>query len=321
MAVYTQLSRADGRRIAEAHDLGVLREITPIAAGSVNSNFFVETDRGRWFCRIYEEQESDGVGYEWRLLQHLSARALPVPARVEGPGPGELRVEGKPTAVFALARGVESCQAGVTPARAEAVGRFLAQVHLATDDFPERREGRFTRADVRARLSQAEAAGEADLAPAIARTRAALDEVDAALPAELPTGVVHGDLFRDNVRWEGDTIVAAIDWESASDDARVYDLAVTLLAWCWGDALALPLARAMCAGYAAERPLAEVERASLRLSLMAAAARFTATRITDYHLRGEMGGTRVMKDYRRFLARLDYATNADAEALASSFGL
>jgi homoserine kinase type II len=321
MAVYTQLDEADARRIARAHDLGVLAGITPIPAGSVNSNFFLDTDRGRWFCRIYEEQESDGVAYEWALLSHLARRGLPVPRRVEGPGAGEVRAQGKPTAVFELVGGGESCQAGVTPARAEAVGRFLASVHLATDDFPTRRRGRFTRADVRTRLDVAEAAGRPELAEPIARVRAALDEVDAQLPADLPTGVVHGDLFRDNVRWEGDVIVAAIDWESASDEARVYDLAVTILAWCWGDALELPLARAMCGGYAAERPLSEVERSSLRLAMMAAAARFTATRITDYYLRGDQGGTRVMKDYRRFVARLEHAMTADADALAESFGL
>ncbi len=321
MAVYTQLGRADAERIARAHDLGAVGEITPIPAGSVNSNYFIDTDRGRWFCRIYEEQDSDGVDYEWRLLAHLATRELPVPRRVEGPRPGEVRVDGKPTAVFEVVGGAESCQRGVTPGRAEAVGRFLAAAHRAADDFPLRRAGRFTRADVRERLDQAESAGEAALQGPIATTREALDEVDAELPGDLPTGVIHGDLFRDNVRWEGDTIVAAIDWESASDGARVYDLAVTLLAWCWGDAFEPALARALCAGYSAERPLADVERRSLRLALMAAAARFTATRITDYHLRGDQGGTRVMKDYRRFVARLEHAMTTDADTLTASLGL
>jgi homoserine kinase type II len=321
MAVYTQLHQADARRIAEAHDLGVVAGITPIPAGSVNSNFFLDTDRGRWFCRIYEEQESDGVAYEWELLSHLRRQGLPVPERVAGPGPGEMRVAGKPTAVFELVGGRESCQAAVTPVRAEAVGRLLASAHLATDDFSIRRRGRFTRADVRTRLDEAEAAERPELADPISRVRAALDEIDADLPADLPTGVVHGDLFRDNVRWEGDTIVAMIDWESASDEARVYDLAVTVLAWCWGDALEPELARAMCTGYDAERSLSEVERAGLRLVLMAAAARFTATRITDYYLRGDQGGSRVMKDYRRFVARLEWAMAMKADALAESLGL
>jgi len=321
MAVYTELDRADGARIAAAHDLGLLREITPIPAGSVNSNYFLSTDAGRWFCRIYEEQESDGVAYEWRLLSHLEARGLPVPKRVPGPGPGELRVAGKPTAVFELVSGAETCQAGVTPARAAAVGSFLAEAHLATDDFVERRAGRFTRGDVRLRLDAAEAHGQAELTDAIGKVRAALGEVDSDLPADLPTGVVHGDLFRDNVRFEGDTLIAVIDWESASDEARVYDLAVTILAWCVGDDLDLELARAMCGAYAVRRPLADVERRSLRLAAMAAAARFTATRITDYHLRGDAGGARVMKDYRRFLARLERVSAFEAGELAEALGV
>jgi homoserine kinase type II len=316
MAVYTELTEVDAARIAAAHDLGVLREITPIAAGSVNSNYFVETDRGRWFVRIYEEQESDGVAYEWRLLAHLQSRRLPVPERVAGPAPGALRVEGKPTAVFAVVRGTESCQAAVTRERAAAVGAFLGRVHLATDDFAERRAGRFTKADVRARLDEAEAHRRPELTGSIDGVRSALDEVDAHLPADLPSGVIHGDLFRDNVRFDDSAIVAAMDWESASDGTRVYDLAVTLLAWCFGDDLDLGLAATMCRAYDEKRPLAEVERASLRLSLMAAAARFTATRITDYYLRGDRGGSRVMKDYRRFSARLDRVRAFDAATLA-----
>lgn len=321
MAVYTDLTRPDAERIAFAHEIGVLREITPIPAGSVNSNYFLVTDMGRWFCRIYEEQDVDGVAYEWRLLDHLIARDLPVPRRMPGPRPGELRVAGKATAVFAEVGGTESCQAGVTAARAAAVGAFLASAHLATDDFEERRRGRFTRDDVRARLSEAQAHGQAELELPIAAVRTALEEVDSELPADLPTGVVHGDLFRDNVRFDGDTIVAAIDWESASDEARTYDLAVTLLAWCWGDDFDLALGRAMCRAYTALRPLADVERRSLRLAAMAAAARFTATRITDYHLRGDSGGTRVMKDYRRFAARLETIRTFDALSLAEALGV
>ncbi|MBW2462542.1 MAG: homoserine kinase [Deltaproteobacteria bacterium] len=321
MAVYTKLDSADGERIAGAHELGQLRGIAPIAAGSVNSNYFLDTERGRWFCRIYEEQESDGVAYEWAVLGHLADHGLPVPVRVAGPAPGDVRVQGKPTAVFELVGGAETCQAGVTVARAASVGAFLARAHRALDDFPERREGRFTTMDVRKRLDSAAAAGDAQLTPVISTVRGALDEVERDLPRDLPRGVIHGDLFRDNVRFDGDRIVAAIDWESASDEARVYDIAVTLLAWCWGDDLDVQLGRALAGAYVAARPLTGAERDALRLSAMAAAARFTTTRITDFHLRGDAGGTRVMKDYRRFLARLERVTAMSSDEFATTLGI
>src|SRR5262249_38949869 len=123
------------------------------------------------------------------------------------------------------------------------------------------------------------------------------------------------DLFRDNVLWATgagtvqtrmeDPIVALLDFESASRGAFVFDLAVTLLAWCYGDVLEPPLARALVSGYSSVRPLADREKKALFASARFAATRFTITRITDYAMPGRGGEGRVIKDWRRFLGRLD----------------
>lgn len=302
MAIYTELSLEDADRITRAHGLGAARAVVGVPAGSVNSNFFVDADARRVFVRIYEEQEADGVEHEWALLDHLRAGGLPVPARIVGPPPGAVRVAGKPTAVFEIAGGEEICQRMVDRGRARAIGALLARTHAVGASFPRRRGGRFTRADVRRRLDGVAARDRPELREAVGTLYATLDRLDAEWPAGLPGGVVHGDLFRDNVRWDGDAVVCVLDWESAADDAFVYDLAVTMLAWCCGDALDAGLMDAMRAGYEGERPLEAAEAAALPLALQAAAARFTVTRITDYHLRAE--GAQVAKDWRRFYARL-----------------
>ena len=126
--------------------------------------------------------------------------------------------------------------------------------------------------------------------------------------AGVPEGVIHGDLFRDNVLWrategEGyDEIAALLDFESASDGRFVYDLAVTVLAWSMGDELDVDLATAIVRGYERGRPLEEIERRAFRAELAIAALRFTTTRITDYAMRSG-GGARVIKDWRRFYRR------------------
>jgi len=320
MAVFTPMPPPDADRLARAHGLGALREAIPVPAGSVNSNFFLETEAGRFFARIYEEQGADGVAYEWSLLAHLAAHGVPVPARVEGPGPGELTIAGKPTAVFAIAGGTETCQAGVSPGRAEAVGALLARAHCAAASFGQRRAGRFGLARIAERLVgiRTERAGVGD---AIARLARTLPELGAAEQDGMPTGVIHGDLFRDNVRWEGDAIACVLDWESASDGALAYDLAVAMLAWCFGDAMRWDLAEAMAAGYVGERPLEPIERAALRDLLRAGCVRFATTRITDYELRETPGFERVQKDYRRFLARLDAIEAETASSLLARLGL
>ncbi len=303
VAVYTKLTLADADRIARAHELGAARGVIGVPAGSVNSNYLVDTDAGRRFVRIYEEQGADGVAYEWALLDHLADAGLPVPRRVPGTAPGELQVAGKPTAVFELVGGDEICQAGVTPAHARAVGGFLARAHDAGARFERRRPSRFGRAQVRARLATVEALDRPELRAATAELRATLDALDRDEDPGLPCGVIHGDLFRDNVRWRAPTAIeAALDWESAADGPLVFDLAVAILAWCYGDALEPALVGAMRDGYEALRPLDARERAGLHHALLGAAARFTVTRITDYHLRD--GADQVKKDWRRFLDRL-----------------
>jgi len=319
VAVFTELSLGDADRVVRAHGLPGCTGVVPIAAGSVNSNFFVDGPAGRRFLRIYEEQDESGVAYEWALLDHLESGGVPVPRRVRGPRPGEVRVAGKPTAMFELVGGVESCQALVSPGRAHAVGATLARAHRAGEGFGWRRAGRFEQSDVRARLDRADAHGRPELAGPIARLRQISLEVEARWPTTLPTGIIHGDMFRDNVRWEGDEVVAIIDWESASDGVLAYDLVVVLWSWCYGATLDWELARQVTRGYDAVRPLTDAEWEALRLLMMAAAARFATTRITDFHLR-EGVGERVHKDYRRFLDRLELAAALTPDELATRLG-
>jgi len=319
MAVFTELPPHEAQRVSLAHSLGAVSGIDPIAAGSVNSNFFLSTQRGRYFLRIYEEQETEGVAYEWRLLAHLEERGIPAPRRVAGPGPGELRVGGKPVAIFHVVGGEQSCQAAVSGERARAVGAFLGRAHVGAASFEIRREGRFREIDVERRLRRVDLAAHPELTETVTTIRTAM----AATPdwsRALPRGVVHGDLFRDNVHWEGNDIVAALDWESASDGILIYDLAVALLAWCYDDRFRWDLASAMVAGYQSVRELTEDERNAFVHALISAACRFTTTRITDFYLRqGE--GQSLYKDYRRFLARLEAFKDMPPEELGRRLGL
>lgn len=314
MAVFTSLSPEEASRITNAHGLGPCLHITPVSAGSVNSNFFLVSEGGRHFLRIYEEQGTDGVAYEWQLLDFLGAAGVAVPKRVTGTLPGEISVAGKPTALFEVVTGQDICGGMFDVTRAHQVGATLAAIHQAGRAFPVRRESRFRRDTVLTRLDYAASQERPELVEPIAALRDICAEVEASYPSELPRGVIHGDMFRDNVFWQGDRVSAVIDWESASDGDLLYDLCVVFLAWCYGDDFRWPEARALFAGYTATRPLEPSEVAALRTLCLAGAARFSTTRILDFHLRSGGVGERVMKDYRRFLARartLAALTNAE----------
>ena len=146
MAVYTALDMQAAGAVARAHGLPLPTRVEPVAEGSVNSNYWLVSGRGRWFLRIYEEQGIDGVAYEWALLAHLASAGIPGPTRIAGPAPGSVSVAGKPVALFAKIGGRTSCQAAVSALRVRRVGRMLAQIHQATDSFAARRAG-FLKAD------------------------------------------------------------------------------------------------------------------------------------------------------------------------------
>ena len=343
MAILTVLELERAQAIGRHYGIEV-REVHPILAGSVNSNYALlhagrgSTAAGRSgggivFLRIYEEQDASAASREAALLNHLSAAGVRTPRPIAREDGGGFTSEhaGKPVALFPWCDGQMICQAGVTPERAWRVGEALARVHLAGATFPGAAGSRFDVPRLRGRLeSVAQRALAPPLRAVVRELSAALDRAGELLPPPSESqGVIHGDLFRDNVLWRSDgNLEALLDFESASRGSFAFDLMVTVLAWCYGGAprAAEPpedggavsgnvepaerasanfepaLTRAMMAGYGSTRPMPEAERARLWAEACFAATRFTITRITDFELRSPRAG--VFKDYQRFLARL-----------------
>jgi homoserine kinase type II len=347
MAVLTALDLAGAQAIARRYGL-VVHEVLPIPAGSVNSNFAllhsgsglppsIPSGEGgaRVFLRIFEEQDAQSARREAALLDHLCAGGVRTPrplVRTDGAGFISEHA-GKPVAIFPWCEGQASCQAGVTPERARRVGEALARVHLAGATFEGAAESRFDVPRLRGRLVElARRSLDEPLRAVTVELGAALDRTAALPPPPQDCqGVIHADLFRDNVLWDaGGELGALLDFESASRGSFAFDLMVTVIAWCFaGPAreespspgngrFEVDLARAMVAGYCAVRPPPEAERARYWAEARFAATRFTITRITDFELRPPMSG--VFKDYRRFLARLRMIEALGAEGWAALLG-
>jgi len=305
VAVLTPLDDVDARALCAAFGLPAPRKIEGIAGGSVNSNFALHTAAGKVFCRLYEEQDLAGAQREAALLGRLSAAGVPTPAPLPRASGGfVLVVRRKPAALFPWRDGNIRCQASVTPADARLVGEALARVHEAGrgEVAPV---SRFGLTELLARLGRIEHSGDARFVPFVPRLRASLQAVHDSRDPSLPSGLVHGDLFRDNVLWDGPVLTALLDFESACLGTYAYDLMVTVLSWCFGDDLDPGLASAMRAGYESVRPLTDGERAGLHAEACFGALRFTVTRITDYAMRTGAAGPRVVKDWQRFMKRFE----------------
>jgi homoserine kinase type II len=299
MALITPWPLPEARRAGARFGLDIVA-IEPLAAGSVNSNFRLRVAGGKQlFARIYEEQGEAGARAELSLLDALSAQGVPtVPALRQPDGEALARYRDKPVVFFPWVNGSQRCQAGVTADDTRRLGRALAELHCAQVECVP--EGRFNPEDLYVRLDAIEGTKFSDAARLI---RSELDRVLAERDVTLPRGLIHGDLFRDNVLWNEGGIVALLDFESAQAGVYAYDLMVCVHAWCFGDSFEPALVRELFAGYQEVRTLSAAERRGLKTEGGLAALRFATTRITDYSLRAP-SGTPPTRDFARFLARL-----------------
>jgi homoserine kinase type II len=297
--------------LVEARSLGAeygldVASVEALRAGSVNSNFSLKTRSGqRFFLRVYEEQDRTGARRELSTIAHLAQLGVPTPAPLQRTN-GERAAEhaGKPVGVHPWVDGDSLCLARITPRVASQLGAALARVHvcsLALSDIPE---GRFRPADLLVRLEHVDRVDgrfTADTAHIRERLAHYTQLLDAAGP--LPSGLIHGDLFRDNVLWQGGELSALLDFESASRGLFAYDIMVCVHAWCYGAGYELDHVGALLDGYARVRAIEPREWQLLPALGALAALRFATTRITDFSLRAAPGQP-PLRDYRRFLARL-----------------
>jgi homoserine kinase type II len=304
MALLTELSLTFAADLVQPFGL-VLRTIEPLTAGSVNSNFRLVDSAGKvYFARLYEEQDHAGAVREHALVAALDDAGVPVVrALTTASGESLADFDGKAFAVFPWVDGEILCQGRVTAAACIELGAGLARVHRCSSHAPALPEGRFRIPDLRERLKRVEAAGRTALLPAVSAIRERLEHYEAVRAQGLEQGICHGDLFRDNVLWQGPRLSALLDFESACKSNFAYDLMVTALAWCYGSEFDVELVQALFRGYRSVRAVPMAEVAALRSEGAIACLRFATTRLTDFSLRVPDGAPPV-RDYRRFLARM-----------------
>jgi homoserine kinase type II len=311
VGVFTQLGEGDVVEIASAFELGGVTSFAAITAGTINSNYAFDTDRGHWFVRVNEGKSEIDVAWEARLIAELAAGGVVTPAPTAArdglPYAPLASAHGKWVSVFPWRDGTHLAPHEVTTERASELGAALASLHLVGLDLPAswRRGSIYDHDHLAGRFERFSSTLDPQLARAIEVIGDELAVAAAARTtrARATTGIIHGDLFRDNVLWQHGRLVAILDFEQASGGSLAYDLGVCINDWCWVDgAPRFDLVTALLQGYETRRPLTDGDRAALPIEVRAAAMRFTITRITDVYL------ARVdnrEKDFRAFLARSD----------------
>ncbi len=306
MAVYTTLDVAQLAAVLERYGLPPPSQHRPEPRGAINTGYHVWSGGQRFFLRVNEGKSETEVRFEAEAQEYLHAARFPVPElRRAADGNAWVEVAGKPAMLFVYAPGEELAPGAVTPERCRRVGEQMGRLHELSAGFPTSRPNPYGPAWVAERVRRIQAApADAEVAAAVPLLQDELTRA-AALPGA-PGGLVHGDLFVDNVLWIGDRVSAVLDWEMSCVDPFAFDLGVALNAWCWAaGAYAPDRARALLGGYRSRRKLEPDTAAALHPWSRYAALRWAVARLAGYVPAGVPADPPAGKDWREYRDRLE----------------
>jgi homoserine kinase type II len=284
VAVYTEVLDEELSAFLATYDIGTVLSYKGIAEGVENTNYFLHTTEGSYILTLYEKrvQEAD-LPFFLALMQHLASRGLncPLPVRNRA-GEALGRLSGRPAVIITFLEGIAVRRPSAR--HCGALGRALAHLHLAGADFPMSRPNALS-LDGWPHLFAAAEKDADRVSPGLAdRTCRELEHLHAAWPSGLPEGIIHADLFTDNVFFIGPEVSGLIDFYFACTDAFAYDLAICLNAWCFEQdgSFNLTKGQAMIADYQSLRRLTEAEIEALPTLCRGSALRFLLTRLVDW---------------------------------------
>jgi homoserine kinase type II len=319
MAVYTEVGDADLEEFLRAYDLGSLLSFKGIAEGVENSNFLLKTEAGTFILTLYEKRVTEeDLPFFLGLMEHLAQRGISCPLPVKGRDGKALRhLAGRPAAIISFLEGVWTRRPQTS--HCAALGRALAEMHAAGRDFSLTRINALSVEGWQRLVAATEARAdsvELNLATLVATE---LRFLRSSWPQDLPSGIIHADLFPDNVFFLKNRLSGLIDFYFACNDLLAYDLAICLNAWCFeaDNSFNVTKGRALIQAYEGARPLAAAEREALPVLARGAALRFLLTRLYDW-LSVPAGALVTPKDPLEYLRKLRFhqqVTSADAYGL------
>jgi len=301
MSVFTTVKQTQLESFLKRYEIGRLQDFKPIAAGVTNTNYYLDTEAGRFVLTLYEHHSDDELNYMLGLQRHLAANGVLCPAPVTDRRDDLYStLNQRPAAIIARLSGEVQLLPG--PGHCAAIGAELARFHLAGADFTGRRSNPRGGDWALAIGDMLEADLQESDRQLVASTLLEYSRLDL---AALPAGAIHADLFHDNALFDGERLHGIVDFDYACDDSFAFDIAVLLHDWCidaYGD-FEPSLVGAFLEAYRHERALEAHEVRALPAMLRFSALRFWLSRLHDrlYPLPGELTFSKDPEHFRRLL--------------------
>ncbi|MEH6727333.1 MAG: homoserine kinase [Hyphomicrobiales bacterium] len=319
MAVYTDVSDEALQQFLTLYDIGSLTSCKGIAEGVENSNFLLGTDQGQFILTLYEKRvDVDDLPFFLGLMDHLAAKGLDCPVPIHDKiGETLNTLEGRPAAIISFLDGMWVKRP--TADHCTMVGQALAELHKDGQDFGIKRANSLSQPSWRPLFEQSRSRANEVLRGLAQTIDAELEYLELNWPKNLPDGVIHADMFPDNVFFLNDKFSGMIDFYFACNDMLVYDLTICLNAWCFehDNSFNVTKAKALIEGYRSIRDLTPDELQALPVLARGASMRFLLTRLHDW-LRVPPGALVVPKNPLEYLKKLRF--HMDVESV-SAYGV
>lgn len=284
MAVYTEVSDENLEAFLTEYDIGEMLSLKGIAEGVENSNFLLHTTNDSYILTLYEKRvDPKDLPYFIGLMEHLSEQGFDCPLPIHGRDGKSLRqLCGRPAAIISFLEGMSPRR--IQPFHCRALGAALARMHLASGTFEMTRPNTLSLASWRPLFDLSKDRAHEVLPGLAEELERELTFLEERWPENLPAGVIHADLFTDNVFFLGQELSGVIDFYFACNDAFAYDLAICLNAWCFEPDTSFNITKAqmMLKSYRELRPCSEAEVKALPLLARGSAIRFLLTRLYDW---------------------------------------
>lgn len=311
MAVYTHVTTEAIAEHLQAYDVGTLQLAIGIAEGVENSNYLIETDhdgtRRKYILTLYEKRVSpEDLPFFIGLMRHLAGKGFPCPQPIATrQGYTVVELAGRPAALVSFLPG--RSYSVIRPPHTRALGTAAAQLHLSAADFPQQRPNALSLAGWHALYDKTGKALDTLHGGLFALAGEVLWNLEDEWPDGLPTGIIHADLFPDNVFFDGQTLTGLIDFYFACCDMLAYELAICLNCWCFepGGEFNITKAQRLLQAYHSVRPLTPEEREALPILARGAALRFLLTRAYDQLFPAE-GALVTPKDPMEYWRKLQF---------------
>jgi len=316
MAIYTQLSENNLKEFFSRYNLGKIISYHGIKEGIENTNYFIQTEKNKFILTIYERRvDKKDLPFFMGLMKNLFNSNFPSPEPIINKNGSYItEILGKKAAVVSFLNG--TTKKNLTPANCYDVGTNTAKLHMITKNLSVRRENRLSVTAWRKiyqKIKNDCSKIQKDLPLVIEQN---LDVIEKTWPKNIPSGIIHADLFPDNIFFKNNKLTGIIDFYFSCYDFYAFEIAICLNALCFeglNENLSFNVTKAkkFIDGYSSIRKLSEEEKKSLKILCQGAAMRFLLTRVFDY-LNVIEGAIVKVKDPIEYLKRLEFHNNVNS---------